>query len=132
MELYNESEQGPALHADTMIEGETVVLKPGVRIHVRMGYGSDGGTLPVVFNGKIAELDVGEIVQVIAQGDGVELSNPLNTLGELDAVELTEAQSWTTIFKDLRGSMQRGGESPRNLLAKLLTAKYGGVFKTVF
>ena len=110
---------------------ETVVLQPGVRIHVRMGYGADAGRLPIAFNGKIAEIDVSEVVQVIAQGDGIELYNPLNTLGEIDAVELTEAQSWTTMFKDFRGSMKRGGESPRNLLSKLLTAKYGGVFKTV-
>ena len=110
---------------------ETVVLQPGVRIHVRLGYGSDASRLPIGFNGVIAEVDVGEVVQVIAQGDGHELCNPLNTLGEVDAVSLTEAQSWTTIFKDLRGSMKRGGESPRNLLSKLLTAKYGGTFKTV-
>ena len=110
---------------------ETVVLQPGVRIHVRMGYGADASRLPIVFNGKIAEVDVSEVVQVIAQGDGIELVNPLNTLGEIDAVELTEAQSWTTMFKDIRGSLKRGGESPRNLLGKLLTAKYGGVFKTV-
>ena len=108
---------------------DTVVLKPGVRIHVRMGYGSDGGTLPIVFNGKIAEIDVGDVVQVIAQGDGLELVSPLNTLGEIDAVTLTEAQSWLPIFKDIRGSMQRGGESPRNLLTKLLTAQYGGPLK---
>lgn len=110
---------------------ETVVLQPGVRIHVRMGYGADAARLPIVFNGKIAEIDVSEVVQVVAQGDGVELCNPLNTLGEIDAVSLTPAQSWTTMFKDVRGSMKRGGESPRNLLSKLLTAKYGGVFKTV-
>ena len=110
---------------------ETVILQPGVRIHVRMGYGSDASRLPVAFNGKIAEVDVSEVVQVIAQGDGIELYNPLNTLGEIDAVSLTEAQSWTTMLKDLRGSMKRGGESPRTLLSKLLTAKYGGVFKTV-
>lgn len=110
---------------------ETVVLQPGVRIHVRMGYGADASRLPVAFNGKIAEVDVDEVVQVVAQGDGIELCNPLNTLGEIDAVELTEAQSWTTMLKDIRGSMKRGGESPRNLLSKLLTAKYGGVFKTV-
>ena len=110
---------------------ETTVLQPGVRIHVRMGYGSDASRLPIAFNGKIAEIDVGEVVQVIAQGDGIEMSNPLNTLGEVDAVSLEEAQGFTTLFKDLRGSMNRGGESPRNLLCKLLTAQYGGVFKTV-
>ncbi len=111
---------------------ETVVLKPGVRIHVRMGYGSDASRLPIAFNGKIAEIDTNEVVQVIAQGDGVELYNPLNTLGEIDAVELTSATSWITLFKDFRGSMRRGGESPRNLLSKLLTAQYGGVVKTFF
>jgi SOS response regulatory protein OraA/RecX len=110
---------------------ETVVLQPGVRIHVRMGYGADAAKLPIAFNGKIAEIEVNEVVQVVAQGDGHELYNPLNTLGDMDAVELTEAQQWTTMFKDIRGSMKRGGESPRNLLAKLLTAKYGGVLKTV-
>lgn len=110
---------------------ETTVLQPGVRIHVRMGYGADASRLPIAFNGKIAEIDVGEVVQVIAQGDGIEMCNPLNTLGEIDAVSLEEAQGFTTLFKDLRGSMNRGGESPRNLLSKLLTAKYGGVFKTV-
>ena len=109
---------------------ETVILQPGVRIHVRMGYGSDASRIPVVFNGKIAEIDVGEVVQVVAQGDGIELCNPLNTLGDIDAVELTEAQSKCTLFKDIRGSMKRGGESPRNLLTKLLTAKHGGIIKS--
>ena len=110
---------------------ETVVLQPGVRIHVRMGYGADAAKLPIVFNGKIAEIDVGEIVQVVAQGDGIELCNPLNALGDIDAVELTESQSICTMFKDIRGSMKRGGESPRNLLMKLLTAKHGGPIKTL-
>ena len=110
---------------------ETVVLQPGVRIHVRMGYGSDASRLPIAFNGKIAEIDVGDVVQVVAQGDGHELYNPLNALGEIDAVTLSEAESWFPYFKDLRGSMRRAGESPRNLLAKLLTAQYGGAFKTV-
>ena len=109
---------------------ETVVLQPGVRIHVRMGYGADASRLPIAFNGRIAEIDVNDVVTVLAQGDGVELVNPLNTLGEMDVVSLTESQTWTTMFKDLRGSLKRGGESPRNLLSKLLTAKYGGVIKT--
>ena len=43
---------------------EQTILKPGVRIHIRMGYGSDAAGLPVVFNGKIAEIDVGDVVTV--------------------------------------------------------------------
>ena len=110
---------------------DTTTIRPGVRIHVRMGYGSDGSKLPVVFNGKIAELSCGDTVEVIAQGDGHELNNPLNTLGELSAINIDESQSWTTILKDIRGSLARGGQTPRNLLAKIATAQYGGVIKTI-
>ena len=110
---------------------DTTVLQPGVRLHIRMGYGSNAGRLPVVFNGKIAEIDVGDAVTIIGQGDGVELVNPLNALGETDATNIVEAQSWTTICKDFRGSMARGGLSPRNLLSQILTAQHGGLWKTI-
>ena len=111
--------------------GDQVVLQPGIRIHVRMGYGANASKLPTVFNGKIAEIDVGDVVSIVAQGDGHELMNPLNALGEADATNIIESQTWTTLFKDLRGSMNRGGLTPRNLLVQLLTAQHGGVFKTV-
>ena len=110
---------------------DTTPISAGVRIHVRMGYGSDGSRLPIVFNGKVAEINCGEIVEIVAQGDGHELNNPLNTLGELTAINLEESQSSFTWFKDIRGSLARGGETPRNLLAKLATAQYGGTIKTV-
>ena len=109
---------------------ETTVLRPGVRLHIRMGYGANAGRLPVVFNGRIAEIDVGDVVTVVGQGDGSELVNPLNALGEVDATNLIEAQQWTTVCKDIRGSLSRGGLSPRNLLAQLLTANHGGIWKT--
>ena len=111
---------------------EEVVLKPGVRIHIRMGYGSDAAGLPTVFNGKIAEVDVGDVVTVIGQGDGIELVNPLNALGDVDATNLIESQQWVTLFKDLRGSLARGGLSPRNLLSHILCAEHGGVIKNAF
>jgi hypothetical protein len=110
---------------------EVTVLQPGVRIHIRMGYGSDAAGLPIVFNGKIAEIDVGDVVTVIGQGDGMELCNPLNALGDIDATNLIEAQQWCTAFKDIRGSLARGGLSPRNLLSQILTAEHGGVFKNI-
>ena len=111
---------------------EQTILKPGVRIHIRMGYGSDAAGLPVVFNGKIAEVDVGDVVSVIGQGDGIELVNPLNALGDVDATNLIESQQWVTLFKDLRGSLARGGLSPRNLLSQILCAEHGGVVKNFF
>ena len=110
---------------------DTNTITPGVRIHVRMGYGSDGSKLPIVFNGKVAEINCGETVEIVAQGDGHELNNPLNALGDLTAINLDESQSWTTILKDIRGSLARGGQTPRNLLAKIATAQHGGVIKTV-
>lgn len=72
---------------------DTVVLQPGIRIHVRMGYSGDGSKLPIVFNGKVAELDVNEVATIVAQGDGHELMNPLNAFGEIEALSLDPAQS---------------------------------------
>ena len=105
---------------------DTVVLQPGIRMHVRMGYGSDGSKLPVVFNGKVAEVNVNEVAEIVAQGDGHELMNPLNAFGEIEALSLDASMSDITWFKDIRGSLSKGGETPRDLLAKILTAKYGG------
>lgn len=105
---------------------DKVVLQPGIRIHVRMGYTADGSKLPIVFNGKVAEVDVADVAQIVAQGDGHELMNPLNAFGEMEVTALDQAQSVVTWFKDIRGSLAGGGETPRDLLAKLLTAKHGG------
>lgn len=114
---------------DRMTTPDKVVLGPGIRIHVRMGYTADGSKLPVVFNGKIAEVGVEDVVEIIAQGDGHELMNPLTAFGALEATALQEAQKKITAFKDFRGSLARGGESPRNLLALILSAKHGGILK---
>ena len=53
-------------------------LRPGARLHVRMGYGNNADMLPVVFNGVIAEVSSEATVQIVAQGDGIELLNPIN------------------------------------------------------
>lgn len=108
---------------------DTTVISPGVRIHVRLGYGADASKIPIVFNGKIAEIETGDVVEVICQGDGHELSNPLNALGEMTAQNFQTSQHYITKFKDIRGSFMRGGESPRNLAAKLLNAEYNGFAK---
>jgi hypothetical protein len=108
---------------------DKVVLEPGVRIHVRMGYTADGSKLPIVFNGKIAEVGADSVVEVIAQGDGHELMNPLNAFGALEVTALEHAQKNITIGKDIRGKFAKGGETPRNLLTQILTAKHGGLVK---
>ena len=108
---------------------DTTVMKPGVRTHVRIGYGSDASKLPIVFNGKIAEVANGDVMDIVAQGDGHELTNPLNAFGELEAKSLIESQQDFSIAKDLRGALSRGGLHPRELMAEILTAKHGGIWK---
>jgi len=58
-------------------EPVSVQLNTGARIHLRMGYGSTPAQLPIVFNGTITEIQLGQVVKFVAQGDGVELSDPL-------------------------------------------------------
>ena len=113
---------------------DTVVLKAGTRMHIKMGYGADASRLPAAFNGRIAELNVGETVEIIGQGDGIELVNPLNALGNIEANQIETAQSWffPKAFTNMRGSLfEGGGYSPKNLLANILTARYGGKEKIV-
>lgn len=52
-------------------------IRPGARIHLRAGYGSNATMLPILFNGTIAEVSTEDVVNIIAQGDGVELMNPI-------------------------------------------------------
>lgn len=61
---------------------DSVLLETGARIHLRMGYGSDSRHLPIVFNGVITEMETGDIIQITAQGDGLELTNTIS--GDVD------------------------------------------------
>ncbi len=54
-----------------------LALRPGARIHLRIGYGANAYDLPTVFNGVITETNVDEQVTIVAQGDGLELSHKL-------------------------------------------------------
>jgi hypothetical protein len=55
-----------------------LVLMPGCRIHLRLGYGNYMNNIPILFNGTITELAIGESVQIIAQSDALELTDKLN------------------------------------------------------
>jgi hypothetical protein len=63
-------------------------LQAGARIHFRMGYGSNALDLPTVINGQIAELQHGDVVRIVVQGDGAELMN-----NQIDA-DATEVNTW--------------------------------------
>jgi len=57
-------------------------IKPGVRVHLRAGYGSNPNSLQTIFNGIITEVENGEIVTIIAQSDAIELSPIINSINK--------------------------------------------------
>lgn len=81
---------------------EHMGLFPGARLHVRMGYGNNLAELPIVFNGTVTEVNCGEIVNLIAQSDALELCSILNY-----------RKGWVA------GNLKLG-EEPSNMLARLL------------
>lgn len=56
---------------------DSIQLMAGARIHIRLGYGSCASQLPPVFNGIISEIDTGEVVTIVAQSFGYELTNEI-------------------------------------------------------
>lgn len=63
---------------DNLVQLETIELKPGVRIHLRMGYSSNPNALETVFNGTIMTVEQGDIITLTCQSDAVELSAIVN------------------------------------------------------
>lgn len=68
-------------------------IRAGARIHLRLGYGSDLSQYPIVFNGTVAELQVGEITTIAAQGDGAQLISTPNQSGLSYGVYAEEPRS---------------------------------------
>ena len=94
---------------------KSLILKPGARIHLRIGYGSNAFALPIVFNGVITEMDAQEVVTIVAQGDGIELTNKMN----VDPDATTDPGLFSAI------------KEPRQTICELLTSK-GSFFKNFF
>ena len=69
-------------HMDSqyIVDIENIRLKPGVRVHLRAGYGANPNALHTLFNGVITEVELGEIVTVTAQSDAIELSPVVNSV----------------------------------------------------
>jgi endonuclease YncB( thermonuclease family) len=83
----------------------SMYLQTGARIHLRMGYGSSVVDLPVIFNGTITEMDNSEIVQIVAQGDGLELTNVISGDPKKNSGNILHCTE------------------PRDLICKLMTSK---------
>lgn len=95
-------------------------LRPGVRIHIRMGYGNDASLLGTTFNGTIAEIKEGPVMELIAQGDGIELCNQLLDVDRddlIDDVMYRENFLGNTLFENT------GGQTPKTILDTLLTQR---------
>jgi len=94
-------------------------LQPGIRIHVRQGYGSDARELGGVFNGVIAEVQPGnQAINIIAQGNGTELMNPImDTNHKADEIQDQDQPG------DVINSRASSGASPKTILSSFFTTK---------
>jgi hypothetical protein len=94
-----------------VVDVNSIRLKPGVRVHLRGGYGSNPNSLQTLFNGTITAVENGEIVTITAQSDAIELSpivNSTNKKGDSGKID---------------GGINTGFwlSEPRDLMVRLLT-----------
>lgn len=85
---------------------EHASIRPGARIHLRMGYGATCMDLPVVFNGTVAEMNAEDAIELVAQGDGIELTNV-----------------FTQFQPDDHNTMWTFGNEPQNIVAGILAER---------
>lgn len=100
-----------------------IKLKPGARVQIRMGYSGDASELPIVFNGVIAEVTSGELIEIVAQGDGHELVNP-NAFSSTTTKDLADLknESSVSVAKWIQNFFTEGA-TPKQLITYMLTTK---------
>lgn len=125
-EVYFEEEELNRLEEMNM---DRVTIRPGARIHLRMGYSSDAASLPIMFNGVVAEVSNGEVIEVVAQGDGHEISNP-EVFSGTTAKDMADLENESHIFKWIENFFDAGA-TPKQLLKNVLTTKSGVFGKLV-
>ena len=90
-------------------------IRPGARIHIRMGYGGDASSLPILFNGIVTEVSAEDIVNIVAQGDGQELAKPI--LMDKKASEIPQSDNFLN-------NHTTNGVTPKVMLDSIFTT-YG-------
>lgn len=90
-------------------------IRPGARIHIRMGYGGDASSLPILFNGIVTEVSAEDVVNVVAQGDGQELAKPI--LMDKKASEIPQSDNFLN-------NHTTNGVTPKVMLDSIFTT-YG-------
>lgn len=100
-------------------------LKPGTRVSLRLGYGSNAQDLPVVFNGCITELGGEDIVTIVCQSDGIELTSVIS------AQQNATTGTWPSITSDdFFDNTFSNKTEPRHLICDMLASR-GGFWKNL-
>jgi hypothetical protein len=100
---------------NTIVDVNHIRLKPGVRVHLRAGYGANPNGLQTIFNGVITEVAQGDVMTIIAQSDAVELTGMVNSTnakghsGKIDGGLLTNF--WLSEPRDLMVRLLSMGSS---------------------
>lgn len=100
--------------SDYLVQLDTIDLKPGVRIHMRVGYGANPNLLDTVFNGTVTEVAVGDVLTITAQSDAIELSanvNPTNKDGHTGKIDGNMLGLYMSEPRDLMLSLLTQGSS---------------------
>ena len=96
-------------------------MKPGARVSLRMGYSADASKLPIVFNGSVAEVQAGDLMTIICQGDGVELANPA-MFNSTDAKDVADLEYNDSLISGFLGAFENI-TTPRDILLNPLIAE---------
>lgn len=62
-------------------EMSEVILKEGARMELRLGNDRDPNDLEVEFSGRVASISGGDVIEIVCQGDGIELIQELKGVG---------------------------------------------------
>lgn len=104
-----------------ILDVDSMNLRPGIRVHLRMGYSSDPRRLETVFNGQITEVHQGEIMTVVCQSDAVELGavvNSTNKKGHSGKIDSSMDNLYLSEPRDLMVSLlSEGANAAKRMIA---------------
>jgi len=102
-----------------------ITLHPGVRLKVLLGYSGNALALKEDFVGTIVDVKHGDVMSVVAQGDGAELNN---TMGWAPGKEVAKANIGAEPHKMLIGLFAARGQpgSPPSNWTEMWNAIWGG------
>ena len=97
--------------SDYLVKLETIDLRPGIRLHLRCGYGGNPNVMDTIFNGVITQVQQGEIITVTAQSDAIELGAVVNNKDKDGSSGKIDGGLFTGLWMS----------EPRDLMVRLLS-----------